>query len=39
MEFRENGLSVEAFKDFTDYIDEIKELLSSDLWEPKLFQE
>ncbi len=33
MEFRENGLSVEAFKDFTDYIDEIKELLSSDLWE------
>lgn len=33
MEFRENGLSVEAFKDFTDFIDEIKELLSSDLWE------
>lgn len=33
MEFKGEGLTAEAFKDFTDYIDEIKELLSSDIWE------
>ena len=33
MEKIEQGLSVEAFKQFTDFAEEIKELLSSDLWE------
>lgn len=33
MEIKGEGLAVETFKDFTDYINEIKELLSSDLWE------
>ena len=33
MEIKGDGLSEETFKDFTDYINEIKELLSSDLWE------
>ena len=33
MEFKGEGLTAETFKDFTDYIDEIKELLSSDIWE------
>ena len=33
MGIKGEGLAVETFKDFTDYINEIKELLSSDLWE------
>lgn len=33
MEIKGEGLTAETFKDFTDYIDEIKELLSSDIWE------
>ncbi|MCR5501405.1 MAG: MarR family transcriptional regulator [Lachnospiraceae bacterium] len=32
MSRKEQELSAETFKQFTDYIDEIKELLSSDLW-------
>lgn len=32
MEQKDRAISAEAFKQFTDYIDEIKELLSSDLW-------
>lgn len=33
MDFKEHGLSIEQFRNFTVFIDEIKELLSSDLWE------
>ena len=33
MALKEQNSAEENFKQFTDYIDEIKELLSSDLWE------
>ena len=33
MNFKEQGISEEVIKLVTDYVEEIKELLSSDIWD------